>query len=192
MYFLASGQCSDSSLPSADSSWIRVRRFHWYYQAAMTSRFPFRVLWFPLVRDTPCRAIAASRRSHAFVELLWSPGLIREFMGRGGTSQVSVRPQLSVRTCCYDPGRITVPDHIRKGDVVPQLKDTGNSDSVKISRLNNRAFRLAVYASQRRFRRQMISHPLTITRPHAKLASGGGQPYRVGSSHKVSERCCTC
>ncbi|MDR1959437.1 MAG: hypothetical protein LBQ54_10435, partial [Planctomycetaceae bacterium] len=26
---------------------------------------------------------------------------------------------------------------------------------------------------------------LTITHPHAKLASGGGQPYRVGSSHKV-------
>jgi len=111
MYFLALVQCFDSSLPSADSSWIRVRRFRRYYQAAVTSRFPSRFLGFLLGGDTPCCAISISRRSHAFIELLWSPGLIRDFTGRGGTSQVSARPQLTVRSCCHDPGRTTAPDH---------------------------------------------------------------------------------
>ena len=147
MYFPARVQCFDNSLPSADSPWIRVRRFHWYYQVAVTSRFPFRFLRFLLVGDTLCRAISVSRRSHAFIELLWSPGLFRDFTGRGGTSQVSARPQLSVRACSKTP--VGSPfQTLRKGDMAPQDSKTGSSDErIGISGLNSRAFGLAVYAS---------------------------------------------
>jgi hypothetical protein len=47
MYFFALVQCFDNPLPSADSPWIQVRRFHRYYQVAVTSHTPFRVLGFP-------------------------------------------------------------------------------------------------------------------------------------------------
>ena len=83
------------------------------------SRFAFSV---PLVSDTLCRAISVSRRSHAFIELLWSPGLFRDFIGRGGTSQVSAKPQLSVRACSWTP--VGPPfQTIRKGDVAPQYSE---------------------------------------------------------------------
>jgi len=97
--------------------------------------------------DTPCCAISLSERSHAFSDLLCSPGLFRDFMGRSGTSQVSVDSRLSVRTCSPTP--VGPPfQTIRKGDVVPQCFKAGNSDDIFISRLYNRAFGLAVYASQ--------------------------------------------
>jgi hypothetical protein len=100
---------------------------------------------------------------------------------------VSARPQLSVRACSWTPAG--PPGQTMRLVMLLLSKKTLEAPTVgNISRLDSRAFGLAVYASQRRCRRQIVSYLPTIARPHAKLASGGGQPDRAGSAHKVSER----
>ena len=192
MYFLALVQCFDNSLPSADSPWIRVRRFRRYYQVAVTSHAPFRVLEFPLGGDTPCCAISVSRRSHTLIELLWSPGLIREFMERGGTSQVSVRPPLSVRTCCSDPGRITTPDH-KERSMLFHLRVTDETPAIiafrdSITRHSDWLFTLRGTVSgggRSRIHRRLLA-PTQNSLPAVVSLTGWAHPTRF------SKRCSSC
>ena len=71
-------QNSGDSLPSIDSPRGWVHRFLWYYQIALTSCDSFCRTSFPSLGNTSCCAISTSGRSHAFSDLLWSPGLVRE------------------------------------------------------------------------------------------------------------------
>ena len=128
------------------------------------------------------------------VDSLWSPGLIRDFTWTHRDLSSSRETSNVCSPCSSDPGRITAFDQYKACDIAP-LKFTGEAPAIGlISRLNSKAFKLTVYASQHRVNRwSAISYRRMITHTHAKLVSGGGQPYRAGSSCKVLyERCCTC
>jgi len=85
------------------------------------------------------------------------PGVCR---GNDRISQVPGEPQSSVCTCSRDAGRTAVTRPLRCSSVAPVMP-TARAPTMGLSALNSTAFRLAVYASQRR-----------LPERHARLASG--------------------
>ena len=175
MSFSKAGQISDNPLPSTDSPRVWVRRLQRYYQAALTSWRSFRFTSFPSFRDTMCVydlsfvPSSRTRKTVGFGHPVPVPGSTWKRQDLSSSRESSI-----IRSHSFSdsvPG--AVPDHNGTSPVAPASWTTDTRKISTISEFYHEAFGLAVYASQHRIRCRMISHPMMVTHPHAKLASGG-------------------
>jgi len=152
-----------------------VRQLQRYYQGTLTSCDWSRVASFPSLGDTSCCAISTSERSHSFSDLLWSPGLFREFTGKP-QDLPSSRESSIVRSHLFQrPRSDPFSRPLRKINVAPGFVTAEAPTLIQISWLNSKAFGLPVYASQK-----MIAQSPRNTRFRRLV-----RPYRAGSSRKA-------
>jgi hypothetical protein len=87
---------------------------------------------------------------HATVGSLCSPGLFREHTWTCQDLSSFRETSIVCSPCSSDPGRIAASDRYEACDVAPWATTEEAPTLTEISRFNSKAFKLTVYASQRR------------------------------------------